>query len=276
MAGALSAVEAALDAVERQSRSLARAKHRQVRSGDEIAALKALAYSWFETFKPQLLGPFTAGDLASADRALREVLNATARLSSRAKYAGHLKQAKEALVGLRARAADLGAQAVPSPGNGNEPPPSFTALAPDVRMQEILARRWEEIERCLAGDAALAATVMMGGLLESLFLARINRTSNRKAIFTAKGSPKDKKTGNPLPLSDWSLMHYIEVSHELRWITKSAKEVGGVLREFRNYIHPHKEFTDSVAVTISDAEMFWSLTKSMTKQVLASTALPPL
>lgn len=276
MAGPLSAVEAALDAVERQSRSLGRGKHRQVRSGDEITALKALAYSWFETFKPQLLGPFSAGDLASADRALREVLNATARLSSRTKYAGHLRQAKDALVVLRARAADLGAQPVQGGGGGNEPPPSFTALAPDLGMQEILGRRWQEIERCLAGDAPLAATVMMGGLLESLFLARINRTSNRKTIFTAKGSPKDKKTGNPLPLGDWSLMHYIEVSYELRWITKSAKEVGGVLREFRNYIHPHKEFTDSVAVTISDAEMFWSLTKSMTKQVLASTSLPPL
>jgi hypothetical protein len=53
-------------------------------------------------------------------------------------------------------------------------------------MQEILARRWSEVHACIGANANLAATVMMGGLLETLLLARINVVVNKAAIFTAK------------------------------------------------------------------------------------------
>ncbi len=277
MAGALTAIESALHAVARQARALTRGKTRQIKTADEIDALKSLAYSWFETFRGELLGTFEEPELSLVDGEFREVLNATGRYSVRSTYVDHLKAAKAALVDLRAQAATrrAGPPPVAAPV-GSEAPPLFAALAPDPRMQDILGRRWQEVEKCIAAGAALAATVMMGGLLESLFLARINRAADKRPIFTAKGAPKDKKTGTTSPLSEWTLMHYIEVCHELRWISKSAKDVGGVLREFRNYIHPHKEFTDGVVLSGSDAEMFWSLTKTMTKQILASTAVPPL
>jgi hypothetical protein len=53
-------------------------------------------------------------------------------------------------------------------------------------------------------------------------------------------------------------------------LTKSAKDVGNVLRDFRNYIHPHKEYTDGVSILDEDARMFWELTKSTTRHVLGS------
>ncbi len=277
MAGARGAIESALSALDRQARALARGKHRQVRGADEIAALKSLAYSWFESFKPEILGTMTPTELEPVDAAFREVLEATARLSARGKYSGYLKAAKAALVQIRTAAAGRPAGVAPAAPDAlpAEAPPAFGALAPDPRMQEILARRWVEIEKCLAGGAALAATVMMGGLLETLFLARINKAQVKKAIFTTRAAPRDK-TGKTLPLGEWTLISYIEVSHELKWITKSAKEVGSVLREFRNYIHPHKEMADGVVIDASDAEMFWTLTKTMTKQMLASTTVPPV
>ncbi|MCH8879431.1 MAG: hypothetical protein IID34_06055 [Planctomycetes bacterium] len=141
-------------------------------------------------------------------------------------------------------------------------------------MEAILARRWNEIQACVTARAYMAATVMMGGLLESLLLARMNASGNRAAIFTARAAPKDKNK-KTIALAEWKLWQMIEVAHEVGWITKSAKDVGNVLRDFRNYIHPHKEHADNVMITEDDARMFWELTKILSKQVLASVGKVP-
>jgi hypothetical protein len=110
---------------------------------------------------------------------------------------------------------------------------------------------------------------MMGGLPETLLLARINITANKAPVFTAKAAPRGKQQ-KTLPLAEWKLVNMVEVGHELGWITKSAKDVGNVLRDFRNYIHPHKEHTDGVQIGEEDARMFWEVTKAISRQVLAS------
>jgi hypothetical protein len=155
-----------------------------------------------------------------------------------------------------------------------EPPPAFSALTSDTTMQAILVRRWTEVQTCITAGANLAATVMMGGLLETLLLARINIVTNKAPIFTAKNAPKDK-AGKTLGLADWKLLAMVEVAHEVRWITKSAKDVGNVLRDFRNYIHPHKEHTDRVEITPDDARMFWEVCKTVSRQILASVKSVP-
>jgi len=141
-------------------------------------------------------------------------------------------------------------------------------------MQAILKRRWEEVQLCVACKANLAATVMMGGLLESLLLARINRSPDKPGVFKAKKAPRDK-SGKTLPLPDWKLFHMVEVGDELKWISKSARDIGNVLRDFRNYIHPHKEYTDGVLISEDDASMFWGITKAITRQVLGSVGKSP-
>ncbi len=141
-------------------------------------------------------------------------------------------------------------------------------------MQAILGRRWGEVQQCMGCGANLAATVMMGGLLESLLLARINVSGNKPAVFKSKAAPRDK-AAKTLPLPDWKLVHMVDVAHELSWISKSARDIGNVLRDFRNYIHPHKEFVDKVVISHDDATMFWEVTKAISRQVLASIALIP-
>jgi hypothetical protein len=135
-------------------------------------------------------------------------------------------------------------------------------------MQEVLTRRWQECVACLAASAPLAAVVMMGGLLESLFLARVNREPNKKSVFTASSAPKDPKTGMPLGLRDWTLRDYIAVSHELGWIPQSVRDVSQVLRDYRNYIHPQKELAHQLALTVSDARMFWDVSKAIAVRLL--------
>jgi len=192
-------------------------------------------------------------------------MDATAKLSARSTYSDALKRAKAALVALRA--ATLVSRSRPSRAT---PVPDFSPLATDLQMQNILMRRWNECEACLQVGAHLAATVMMGGLLEALFVARANKMSDKRPLFATKSTPIDGKTKKPLQLGDWTLRPYLDVGAELGWITKPGKDVGVVLRDYRNYIHPEKERAHGVTLNGHDAAMFWELTKSLSKQLLAT------
>ena len=113
---------------------------------------------------------------------------------------------------------------VPPSSATTDKPPNFSSIIQDAQMKAILERRWVECTLCIAAGAPLAATVMMGGLLEGLLLARVsfvNRT--RPPIFTASAAPKDRH-GKTLVLKEWTLQHYIEVAHELKWISVAARE----------------------------------------------------
>jgi hypothetical protein len=113
----------------------------------------------------------------------------------------------------------------------------------------------------------MAATVMMGGLLEGLLLARVNKEPDPRPVFTAAGAPRDKM-GKTLALKDWTLRNFIDVAHELKWITVSARDVGVVLRDYRNYIHPQKELSHGIILEAGDASVLWEVAKSISRQLL--------
>jgi len=64
------------------------------------------------------------------------------------------------------------------------------------------------------------------------------------------------------------LKNFIDVAHELGWISQSAKDVGVVLGEYRNYIHPQKELSHGVVLTKDDGAILWGVAKSISKQLL--------
>jgi len=68
-------------------------------------------------------------------------------------------------------------------------------------------------------------------------------------VFSAAAAPLDKKTGKALQLKEWGLRNYLDVAYELGWITRTTKDVGEVMRDYRNYIHPQKELS---------TELYWS------------------
>ena len=261
-------IEAAIAEATKARASVTRSTTRQVRSAAEMDQLKAVAFAWFQTHRPSIA--VGSADLGVVDGAYHSILEATARLSARTTYAEALRVAKVALVDVRRHVATALANPAARVATTSESPPGFSALTADPSMQAILNRRWEEVQQCIGAGAYLAATVMMGGLLETLLLARINVTKNKAPIFTAKSAPRDKATKQTLLLADWKLVNMVEVAHEVGWITKSAKDVSNVLREFRNYIHPHKEHTDGVEIAAEDARMFWEVCKAISRQVLAS------
>jgi len=135
-------------------------------------------------------------------------------------------------------------------------------------MQIILTKRLQECSVCVKSGAPLAATVMMGGLLEGRLLAKINQLSNKASVFSAATKPMDPKTGKALQLKEWTVKNYIDVAHELGWITKTTKAIGEVVRDYRNFIHPQKELSHGIVLEAGDAQMVWEVAKSITLQLL--------
>jgi hypothetical protein len=274
MTDALGAIESAIAEVTKARAAIKKSTSKQVSGENEIDRIKSLAFAWFESHRPSVAAHPSKPDLSKVDSCYRTIMEATGRRTMRASYSSSLLAARGSLLELRSFIATHLHVPAASSAPTLDTAPNFAPLAFDPRMQAILQRRWDEVQRCIAVKANLAATVMMGGLLESLLLARINVSPNKSLVFKAKTAPRDKK-GKVIPLPDWKLIHMVEVAHELNWVTKGAKDLGNVLRDFRNYIHPHKEHTDGVLIGDEDARMFWEVTKSISRFVLGSVGKTP-
>ena len=273
----MNVAQTALDTAIKEAKRLRRALHKrssvQIQSNTENKLIESTAHSWFNTHRAGMRLAMGESDLAPVDANYSFMLAACEGAATRKGYLTRLKAVTDRLVELKSeRALDfaaLSAQPLTS-----DRPPAFATLILDIRMQEILARRWDECIACVQTEAPLAATVMMGGLLEALLFARVNRESDKSRIFKSTGAPKDKKTGKTLPLSEWTLQHYINVAHELTWISRSALDISTVLRDYRNYIHPQKQLSHDVFLKRDDAELFWGVCKSLSRQVIDSVPLP--
>ncbi len=241
---------------------LAKVRSRQITSSDLRSHLKAVALAWFNSHRPvvgRVADPTALGEL---NEGFQRLLECAERSPATTTVRRITKDLQSHLVGLHTYVV---ANPAPPP-ESDDASPSFGVI-PDAPMRQVLIRRWQECVRCLSADAPLAATVMMGGLLESLFLARVNREPNKQAVFTARAAPRDAKTGQPASLRDWTLNHYIDVAHEIGWITHAGRDVGQILRDYRNYIHPQKELSHQIALSASDARMLWVVAKALVAQI---------
>jgi hypothetical protein len=241
--------------VKRLRDSIAGVGTPQLWSAEARAHIKAVAFSWFQNYKPSITKIWAAASVDDIDATFRQLLMVAEKAPSTAKVQALLKAVQGRLVSLQSALAGM----APSVA---DTPPAFGGV-PDPAMRQVLTRRWNECVACLAADAPLAATVMMGGLLESLFLGRVIREPNKKSVFTARAAPKDSKTQQPLSLDRWTLQDYIAVAYELGWIRTPVRDVSHIVRDYRNYIHPHKELSNQLALTVDDARMFWQVSKAI-------------
>jgi hypothetical protein len=262
---AVSAIESAIEELDRLRTIIKKKLETQIRSTDEKAILKATAFAWFYTHHPKTSSVAAQVDLSSISDKYKDLLAAGDRAPSRKKVLETIKSLRDLLIGIRS----VTVSAPTAAPHTADDPPSFAKLITDSRMQNILKARWCECAKCLAADAPLAATVMMGGLLEAILLARINREPNKASVFTCTSAPRDK-AGKTKPLNEWGLKNYIDVSHEHSWISVSVRDVGEVLRDYRNYVHPYKQLSNDVHLKNADAELFGEITKNISRQILAS------
>ena len=243
---------------------------KQVQSDDERQVIKATAYAWFQTRRPIIVPVLGDDRLRDLDTEYQLLLSASGRAILRSKYTENLKRIKTLLVQILAdHVITLSADSASPEPQTSDVSPDFATLVADTKMQAILANRWQECVKCVGAGAPLAATVMMGGVLEGLLLARINLLNDKSPVFKAATAPKDR-TGTPLRLNEWGLKNYLDVAHELGWISRTTKDVGEVVRDYRNYIHPQKEFSHGISISVDDARTLWEVAKSVAHQVLRS------
>jgi hypothetical protein len=265
MESAVAAFGAAIGESDKLRVLLRRRRDPQVRGTDERALAKATALTWFNKHRAAAAAFADGAAVARVDQLYRTILEAGDRASSRIKLLATIKQVRAGLIGLRS-----GVVASPQSGRTtSDDAPDFSPLITDAPMQSILVGRWRECVSCLAAEAPLAATVMMGGFLEALLLARINRETNKSALFKSAVAPRDK-SGHARPLSEWTLKNYIDIVHAQGWISVSAKDVGEVLRDYRNYIHPFKQLSHNIQLETADAALFWEITKSVSRQLIGT------
>lgn len=267
MNDALEALDSAIAQADKLRAFLRKKSNRQVRSSEERSLVKATALTWFRNQRPTISLIAQPSDLQEPDDQYKAILAAADLASARSRYDSQLKGIKASLISLRSHCLSAGSS---NPGTGNQPP-DFAPLISDPAMQAILIGRWSECVVALSAGAPLAATVMMGGLLEALLLGRIHRESNKAPVFQSPNAPKDKH-GKSKSLNEWTLKNYIDVVHDLGWISVSAKDVGEVLRDYRNYIHPHKQLSHGINLSTDDAALFWEITKSISHQVIKSVS----
>jgi hypothetical protein len=262
-------IETCIKSVDRLRSTLKKDKSIQVRNIDEKSIIKATALAWFNHHRLLLVNVISEPSLNKIDGIFQEVLSLTDKSASRKKFDNCFKQLKADLSSLRVETINHHTQNN-KVINSSDKAPSFSNLVNDADMVSILERRWNECTICVSSKAPLSATVMMGGLLESLLLTKFLQLADKKIVFKTKSCPKDK-AGTPLQFKEWALRNYIDVAHELGWISQTEKDLGEVLRDYRNYIHPFKEKSHRVVMLPKDAEILWEVTKSISRQIINIT-----
>lgn len=263
MADALKEIDLIIAALDTVRKAIAKRTAKQISSREEKDHLNAIASAWFRTHKPSIQTAHAGVDTSSIDDEFQSVLDGSGRNPTRQLVLSSIRNAKSKLKNLR----PVVGSSPPSVQHTADNPPDFSSLIADSNMREILRERWLECRKCLSAEAPLAACVMMGGLLEALLLSRVNAISDKKNVFGAKHAPKDK-SGKTRQLKEWTLKAYLDVAHELGWITQSAKSVGDVIRDYRNYVHPQKQLTSSLRLSKQDADILWEIVKAIARQII--------
>ena len=123
--------------------------------------------------------------------------------------------------------------------------------------EEILRLLWSEVERCLRAEAYLAAIIMMGSLLEGVLFFLLQE--NREAAYQCSCAPKKKKDGKVKNFAEWNLGEMIDAALELGWIGLGIGKLSGLVRDFRNSVHPAKQLKNSEKLGRPVAEIAWQI-----------------
>ena len=145
------------------------------------------------------------------------------------------------------------------------PPPDFLRLKIEPGLGEILSERWNETQRCFDSGAFLAATILMGTMLEGILLSVLQRFP--KEANTSKAAPTNAQSGNVKYFAEWSLSEMINVAHDLGWVDLDVKKFSHSLRDFRNIIHPYQQMILRAFPDKDTCEISWLVVQAATNDL---------
>jgi len=203
------AVDASIVEVTRLRRILKQGTSKQVTSLEEKTLIKATGLSWFNDHRKYLAKLLDDDLLKDVDAFYKCLISASDHASTRPNYDALLKNILNELPKIREYI--ISASTVILDTRFTDNLLDFSPLIPDPAMRKILLARWTECIGCIEANLPLSATVMMGGLLEAVLLARINKELDKSAVFKATNAPRNRSTNKVIPLKEWTLRNYIDV-----------------------------------------------------------------
>ncbi|WP_433926603.1 hypothetical protein AB3662_27185 [Sorangium cellulosum] len=113
----------------------------------------------------------------------------------------------------------------------------------DQQLKDIVSRDYAELNQILVPDGAWkSAVVLAGSILEAILLDLLTKDSARLAAAKASATAP-KKNGAPKHEDEWTLHEMIQVAVAIALMPADrAKTFDQVLRDYRNFVHPRKEF----------------------------------
>jgi len=140
-------------------------------------------------------------------------------------------------------------------------------LGLDGTITPYLQERIDEIQAMPKHKAPLGTIFLLGSTLEGVLLAAALKDPAK--FMSAKAAPKDK-TGKVIKIYDWKLSALIDVANEVKLLGQDVKKFSHVLRDFRNYIHPHHQMSHDFHPDQRTVDICWQVFKAAFEQLRES------
>lgn len=139
------------------------------------------------------------------------------------------------------------------------------SLPIDSVIIPFLEDRITEIKQSLSVNASLSVIFLIGSTLEGLLLGVATRYPAE--YNRAQSSPKNRETGKVRGFNEWTLNNFIDVSHEVGFLSEDVKKFSQVLRDFRNYIHPYQQMSYNFRPDQHTAKICFQVLKAALYQI---------
>lgn len=144
-------------------------------------------------------------------------------------------------------------------------------LKVDSTISAFLQSRINEAQAIRRDRAPLATIFLLGSTLEGILIAVA--CNDIKRFMTAPAAPKDKSQ-NVLKIHEWTLNSLIEAAHQIGLLSLDVKKFSHVLRDFRNYIHPYRQMSESFSPDQDTVDICWQVFKAAVSQLKESSKNP--
>lgn len=137
-------------------------------------------------------------------------------------------------------------------------------LGLDSVITGFLQARVDEVQASPKNKVALGTIILLGSTLEGLLLALAIK--HPKTFMSSSAAPKDR-SGSVKKLHDWSLSELINVARDIRLLDVDVSKFSHVLRDFRNYIHPYQQMSESFSPDEHTVDICWQVFRAAYSQM---------
>jgi hypothetical protein len=146
----------------------------------------------------------------------------------------------------------------------------------DIKIEELgfdsvitsyLQRRVDEVQSCPKNKVPLGTIFLLGSTLEGILLAVALK--DQAKYMKSKTAPRDK-AGAVKKIYEWRLAELIDVAYEVDDLKLDVKKFSHVLRDFRNYIHPFQQMSQSFNPDQHTVDICWQVFKAAFYQLIKS------